>query len=211
MLTGDENIIDVQFTVQYRIANLEDFLFNLTNPDITVKAAAESAMREVIGDTGVMDALTEGKGLIETNTAMLLQETLNSYRSGLHIQNIKLQDVHPPEQVRDGALHLPGYQPVGAHRVEGNDPNLVRDQFFLRPVPQESGGMEDLSHLRVERDVVVALRERPDVRGGFHRPESNPDSERFLPLLLKEGSDIAKILGDQENGARELRGIEPSP
>ena len=101
MLTGDENIIDVQFTVQYRIANLENFLFNLTNPDITVKAAAESAMREVIGDTGVMDALTEGKGLIETNTAMLLQETLNSYRSGLHIQNIKLQDVHPPEQVRD--------------------------------------------------------------------------------------------------------------
>ena len=101
MLTGDENIIDVQFTVQYRIANLEDFLFNLTNPDITVKAAAESAMREVIGDTGVMDALTEGKGLIETNTAMLLQETLDSYRSGLRIQNVKLQDVHPPEQVRE--------------------------------------------------------------------------------------------------------------
>ena len=100
MLTGDENIIDVQFTVQYRIANLENYLFNLANSDVTVKAAAESAMREVIGDTGVMSALTEGKGLIESTTAQLLQKTLNSYRSGIRIENVKLQDVHPPEQVR---------------------------------------------------------------------------------------------------------------
>lgn len=101
MLTGDENIIDVQFTVQYRITNLENYLFELTEPEETVKAAAESAMREVIGDNKVMDALTVGKGIIESSTAQLLQETLNSYTSGIRIENVKLQDVHPPDPVKE--------------------------------------------------------------------------------------------------------------
>ncbi len=101
MLTGDENIVDVQFTVQYRIANLEDYLYSLTNPNVTVKSAAESAMREVIGDNNVTDALTVGKGLIEANTAALLQETLHNYSSGIIIENVKLQDVHPPDPVKE--------------------------------------------------------------------------------------------------------------
>ena len=101
MLTGDENIVDVQFTVQYKIAQIEDYLYNLTNPDETVKSAAESAMREVIGDTTVTGALTVGKAKIESDTANLLQETLKGYNSGLLIGNVKLQDVHPPDQVKE--------------------------------------------------------------------------------------------------------------
>ncbi len=101
MLTGDENIVDVQFTVQYRIANLEDYFYQMTEPEETVKAAAESAMREVVGDNKVMDALTVGKSSIESATAQLLQETLNSYQSGIRIENVKLQDVHPPDQVKE--------------------------------------------------------------------------------------------------------------
>ena len=73
MLTGDENIIDVQFIVQYRISNIENYLYSLTNPDETVKSAAESAMREVVGDTSVTEALTVGKGVIEDTTQRLLQ------------------------------------------------------------------------------------------------------------------------------------------
>ena len=101
MLTGDENIIDVQFIVQYRISDLENYLYSLTNPDETVKSAAESAMREVIGDTTVTKALTVGKGIIEDTTARLLQETLNSYEAGIKIENVKLQDVHPPDAVKE--------------------------------------------------------------------------------------------------------------
>ena len=101
MLTGDENIIDVQSIVQYRISNLENYLYSLTNPDETVKSAAESAMREVIGDTTVTEALTIGKGRIESTTARLLQETMNSYSSGIKIENVKLQDVHPPDEVKE--------------------------------------------------------------------------------------------------------------
>ena len=101
MLTGDENIIDVQFIVQYRISGLENYLYSLTNPDETVKSAAESAMREVVGDTTVTEALTAGKGIIEDTTAQLLQKTMNSYKSGIKIVNVKLQDVHPPDAVKD--------------------------------------------------------------------------------------------------------------
>ncbi|MEY8218574.1 MAG: protease modulator HflK, partial [SAR324 cluster bacterium] len=96
MLTGDENIIDVQFIVQYRISDLENYLYSLTNPDVTVRSAAESAMREVIGDSSVTQALTVGKGIIEDTTALLLQQTMNSYKGGIKIENVKLQDVHPP-------------------------------------------------------------------------------------------------------------------
>jgi len=101
MLTGDENIIDVQFIVQYRIAGLENYLYSLTNPDETVKSAAESAMREVVGDTTVTEALTSGKGFLEDTTAILLQKTMNSYKGGIKIVNVKLQDVHPPDAVKD--------------------------------------------------------------------------------------------------------------
>ena len=101
MLTGDENIIDVQFIVQYRISELENYLYSLTNPDETVKSAAESAMREVVGDTTVTEALTAGKGIIEDTTAQLLQKTMNSYKGGIKIVNVKLQDVHPPDAVKD--------------------------------------------------------------------------------------------------------------
>ena len=101
MLTGDENIIDVQFIVQYRISDLENYLYSLTNPDETVKSAAESAMREVIGDTTVTKALTVGKGILEGDTARLLQRTMNSYKGGIIIENVKLQDVHPPDAVKE--------------------------------------------------------------------------------------------------------------
>ena len=101
MLTGDENIIDVQFIVQYRISNIENYLYSLTNPDETVKSAAESAMREVIGDTSVTEALTVGKGVIEGTTQRLLQQTMNSYLAGIKIENVKLQDVHPPDAVKE--------------------------------------------------------------------------------------------------------------
>ena len=101
MLTGDENIIDVQFIVQYRISNIENYLYSLTNPDETVKSAAESAMREVVGDTSVTEALTVGKGIIEDTTQRLLQQTMNSYLAGIKIENVKLQDVHPPDAVKE--------------------------------------------------------------------------------------------------------------
>ena len=82
MLTGDENIVDINFTVFWVVKDAKAYLFNIRNPDATVKSAAESAMREVIGQTEIADALAEGRGKIETDTQKLLQEILDSYGAG---------------------------------------------------------------------------------------------------------------------------------
>lgn len=101
MLTGDENILDVQFTVQYKINNLTNYLIKITDQQNTVRSTAESAMREVIGRKTVDQALTTGKGAIEVEVASILQDTLNKYQAGIFIENVKLQDVHPPDEVKE--------------------------------------------------------------------------------------------------------------
>ena len=101
MLTGDENIVDVNFTVFWLIKDAKDYLFNMRDPDGTVKVAAESAMREVIGHTPIASALAEGRAKVETDTQTLLQHILDNYRSGIEITQVQLQKVDPPGPVID--------------------------------------------------------------------------------------------------------------
>jgi membrane protease subunit HflK len=101
MLTGDQNIIDVDFVVQWRIKNAADFLFNIRNPEATVKISAESAIREVIGQTTLEDALTVKRSEVEAQTKELLQSILDSYGAGVSIVDIKQQKVDPPGEVID--------------------------------------------------------------------------------------------------------------
>ena len=101
MLTGDQNIIDIDFSVQWKIADAGQYLFNIRDPDATVKIAAESAMREIIGRTDIQPALTEARGTVEAETRSLLQATLNEYEAGIEITELVLQDVQPPRAVID--------------------------------------------------------------------------------------------------------------
>jgi membrane protease subunit HflK len=99
MLTGDENIVDINFTVLWVVKNAQSYLFNIRNPEGTVKSAAESAMREIVGETPIASALAEGRGKIETETEKLLQQILDSYGSGIAITLVQLQKVDPPDPV----------------------------------------------------------------------------------------------------------------
>jgi membrane protease subunit HflK len=101
MLTGDENIVDIDIIVQYRIKDPVAYLFNIREPHQTVRVAAEAALREVVGSTTIDEVLTVGKFIVQEDTRKLLQEILDSYNSGLHVVAVQLQDVHPPEPVRD--------------------------------------------------------------------------------------------------------------
>lgn len=101
MLTGDENIVDVQFIVQYRIKDAYSYLFNISNPFKTVKDAAEAAMRAVIGNNQINAVLTTEKFIIQNKTQKLLQQVLDSYHTGIQVVAVKLQDVHPPKEVLD--------------------------------------------------------------------------------------------------------------
>ncbi len=101
MLTGDENIIDIDYVVMWRVSNAKDFLYSIRNPEDTIKIVAESAMREVIGRTKIQPALTEARSQIQTDTRVLMQKILEEYKAGVAINNIQLQKVDPPGPVID--------------------------------------------------------------------------------------------------------------
>jgi modulator of FtsH protease HflK len=101
MLTGDENIVDVNFTVFWVIKDAKAYLFNIRDPELTVKSASESAMREVVGETPIAQALAEGRAKIEAETRELLQAILDSYGAGIEITQLQLQRVDPPAEVID--------------------------------------------------------------------------------------------------------------
>jgi modulator of FtsH protease HflK len=103
MLTGDENIVDVDFSVLWRVKpnGVSDYLFNIDDPKGTVKAVAESAMREVIGRSNAQPLLTGLRQSVETSVQDLMQKTLDSYGAGILIQNVQLQKVDPPAEVID--------------------------------------------------------------------------------------------------------------
>jgi membrane protease subunit HflK len=101
MLTGDENIVDINFTVFWVIKDAQSYLFNIRNPEATVKSAAESAMREIVGETVIAQALAEGRGKIEAGTQNLLQRILDSYGAGIVITQVQMAKVDPPAPVID--------------------------------------------------------------------------------------------------------------
>ena len=101
MLTGDENIIDIDLVVQYKISNAEDYLFQVRRQRKAIRDAAEAAIREVVGRSIIDKVLTVGKFEIQNETRELIQNILNNYSMGIQIVAVQLQDVHPPKQVID--------------------------------------------------------------------------------------------------------------
>jgi len=100
MLTGDENIVDAELIVQYKIKDAASYLFNFVMPVLTVREAAEASLRTVIGKHKIDEALTSGKFLIQEETKDLLQSILDKYGTGVLVVAVQLQDVSPPKQVR---------------------------------------------------------------------------------------------------------------
>lgn len=99
MLTGDENIIAVEFIVQYKIKLAQNYLFYVADIEETIQKAAEASMREVIGKSKIDEALTAGKAQIQQDTQTLLQGILDQYQAGVQVAAVQLQDVDPPEAV----------------------------------------------------------------------------------------------------------------
>jgi modulator of FtsH protease HflK len=101
MLTGDQNIIDIDFVVQWRIKDAKDFLFNIRDPRSTVKLAAESSIREIVGQTPLEEVLATKRTEVETRTRDVLQRIMDDYKAGVFIAEVKMQKVDPPQKVID--------------------------------------------------------------------------------------------------------------
>ncbi len=100
MLTDDENIIDLQFSVQYLLKNPEDYLFSSRNPDEAVKQAAETAMREIVGKSKMDYVLYEGRANVAIRATQLMQQILDRYKTGITVSKLNMQNAQPPEQVQ---------------------------------------------------------------------------------------------------------------
>jgi membrane protease subunit HflK len=101
MLTGDENIVDAELIVQYKIKDPLNYLFNFIGPELTMREASEASLRTVVGRHNIDEALTSGKLMIQEETKELLQSILDKYETGVQVVAVQLQDVSPPKQVID--------------------------------------------------------------------------------------------------------------
>ncbi|MGH8455547.1 MAG: FtsH protease activity modulator HflK, partial [Stenotrophobium sp.] len=100
MLTKDENIVDVELSVQYRVSSAEDYLFNVEDPDAALLQLTQSAVREVVGQNSMDFILTDGREQVGDRTKQLLQERLDAYKTGLVVTEVNLQQAQPPEPVQ---------------------------------------------------------------------------------------------------------------
>jgi len=130
MLTGDENIIDIEFTVLWQIKDIFQWAFDVRNGEENVRNVAEAAMREVIGKSNFQYAQTEGRTKIEQDTKELMQKILDEYRSGVRIAQVQLQRADPPQDV------LGAFRDVQAARADKeraiNEANTYRNQVVPR-------------------------------------------------------------------------------
>ncbi len=106
MLTGDENIVDINFTVFWQIKDANAYLFNVENPEATIKAVAESAMREAVGQDHMDLILTSDREKIQVKVQKLMQRTLDSYRAGILVTDVQMQKAEPPDEVRAAYLDV---------------------------------------------------------------------------------------------------------
>lgn len=136
MLTGDENIIDIQVVVFWQIKDAFKYLFNIRNPKLTVRVAAESAMREIIGKSEFEFARTVGRGAITADTVKLVQKLLDQYGAGIQVRQIEIQNVDPPADVIDA------FRDVQAARADKeravNEANAYRNEVTQRAEGQAS-------------------------------------------------------------------------
>ncbi len=163
MLTGDENIVDIDFAVFWVIKDAGKYLFNIDRPEVTVKAVAESAMREVIGRTPIQAALTEGRQQIEIQTQELIQSTLDEYGAGIELTQVKLQAVDPPGAVIDSFRDV---QAAEADRVRLRN---EAESYANDIIPRARG-----EAARIEQEAEAYKRQKI--------AESEGEAQRFLAI-----------------------------
>jgi modulator of FtsH protease HflK len=193
MLTGDENIVDVDFSVLWKVrpSAVGDYLFNIQSPEGTVKAVAEAAMREVIGRSNIQPILTGARQTIEAAVQELMQKTLDNYRAGILIQQVQLQKVDPPTQVIDS------FRDVQAARSDLERAQNEAQTYANRVVPEARGRAAKITQdAQAYKEQTVA--------------EAKGQTSRFLQVYdqYKKAPDVTRERMYLETMERVLSGSD---
>jgi len=222
MLTGDENIVDVNFSVFWRVKpnGVGDYLFNIQNPQGTVKAVAESAMREVVGRSDLQPILTGARQITEAAVQNLMQKTLDHYKAGVLIQQVQLQKVDPPAQVIDA------FRDVQAARIDLDRSVNEGQTYANRVIPQARGNVAKIiqaAEAYKQQTVAEATGETSRFLKIYEQYKKAPDVTRermYLETMERVLGGASKIIIDTKGGTQgvvpylplsELTKPAPSP
>ena len=191
VLTGDENIVDIQFVVFWRIKDALQFLFNIQSPEVTVKDVAESAMRDVVGQSNIQPLLTGARQKTEQAVQKLMQNVLDAYGAGVSIDQVQLQKVDPPAQVIDA------FRDVQAARADKERLQNEAGSYANRVIPEARGEAERiLQAAKAYREQVVA--------------EATGQTARFLKVYeeYKKAPEVTRTRMYLETMERVLGGAD---
>ena len=207
MLTGDENIVDIDFQVVWNISNVEDFVFNLADPEDTIKAVSESAMREIIARSNLAPILNRDRGAIAQELEELIQATLDSYESGVNIVRVNFDRADPPREVIDS------FREVQAAEQERDTLEKQADAYANRVVAGARGeAAQLLEEAEAYRAQVVNEAEGEAARfiavyTEYAKAQDVTRKRLYLETLERVLGGVDKIIIDE--GAGGADGVVP--
>lgn len=173
MLTQDENIVDVKLAVQFRVKSASDYLFNVKDPDTSLRQSIESAIRETIGKSNMDYILKEGRADVTAQTMEQVQGIMDLYKTGLHVTTVNLQDAQPPEQVQDAF--------ADAVKAQGDQARVINEAeaYSNDIIPRARGkAARQLAEANAYKEQVIA--------------EATGEASRFTQVL-KEYKKAPKV------------------
>ena len=200
MLTGDENIVNIDFSVFWVIKDAGKFLFKIQSPVETVKAAAETAMREVVAKSRLQPILTEGRSKIENETQDIIQSLLDEYESGIQITQVQTQKADPPDQVIDA------FRDVQAARADMERSKNEAEAYQNDVIPRARGdAAKILQEAEAYKKKVVALAEGEASRflaiyNEYKNAKQVTQERMYLETMEKVLADIDKVIIDRKAG-----------
>ena len=201
MLTGDENIVNIDFSVFWVIKDAGKFLFKIQDPQGTVKAASETAMREVIAKSKIQPILTEGRSKIEIETQEIIQNILDEYESGIQITQVQTQKADPPDQVIDA------FRDVQAARADMERSKNEAEAYRNDVIPRSRGeAAKILQAAEAYKKEVVAKAEGEASRfisiyNEYAQAKEVTQERMYLETMEKVMADIDKVIIDKNAGS----------
>jgi len=204
MLTGDENIVDLQFAVQYNLKSVEDFIFNNRAAESSVRAGAETAIREVVGKSEMDFVLYEGREEIAIRTKELIQQILDRYSTGINVTSVTMQNAQPPEQVQaafDDAVKAK--QDLERQKNEGqayaNDV-VPKARGTAARLLAEANGYK----VSIENEALGNSSRFEQIMKEYERAPEVTKNRLFLEAQEEILSNVTKVIIDQKSGSNSL-------
>ena len=211
MLTGDENIVDAEMIVQYKIKDPVAYLFKIVGPELTVREAAEASLRTVVGRNKIDETLTTGKFTIQEETKSQLQSILDKYNSGIHVVAVQLQDVSPPKEV------IGAFKDVASAKEDKNRMINQAEGYRNDVIPKARGegeamirDAEGFKESRIKRAEGDAAKFTTILKE-YRKAKSITEKRLYLETMEKVLPDIEKIIVPDKDSGNMLNLLNLNP